>query len=152
MAKNRLLQTDVRTAFYPIFRVGIGGSLNLGNQVWRNALGQQSNGLNGWSLITRIGTMNTVYMYPTGGYYNLTFNNSLFDKNNNHSLSMLEINLGRQISMSYVPWNQSLLGMYIEYRRGDGIVEWMSDNNEFKFLYSGFTHEFDVYENRIICD
>ena len=118
---------------------------------WKNASGMEYNSMQGWSLRRDKNKLNVFYLHPSTYL-------SLFGprpkEGENHPLQLIKIEYSNEMDyyaespkpiLTIIPWDATLLGEDIQYRRGDGKVSWYDDLYRYKFEFDGTRYNFSTY-------
>jgi len=103
-------------------------------QYTANPPGLLPNDMNGWTLRKDKNNSKMAYLYP-GSYYKI-FGNQRPKEGENHPTIMLKFTVS-ELKIEEIPWDESVLGEVLHYRRGDGKVSWFDDLYEVKIEYDG---------------
>lgn len=114
---------------------------------WANPSGLLPNDVNGWTLRKDKNNSEIVYYYPSSYYKLFSSPPQRPKEGENHPNIMLKIMFHPKPQIEEVPWDESVLGEVLHYRRGDGKVSWFNDLYEIKMEFEGGSHNivFNVY-------
>lgn len=104
------------------------------DQKWANPSGLLPSIMAGWVLKRDKNNSSVVYFYP-GTYYQI-FGPVVPKQGENHPNIMLKISFP-EATIEEIPWDESLLGETLFYRRGDGKVSWFNETYDFKIEFDG---------------
>ena len=100
---------------------------------WANPSGLMMNTMTGWKLALDKNTNDVAYLFPKNYF---TLGPQTPQPGENHPKIMLKITFPDLITEE-IPWDESVIGTELHYRRGVGKVSWHSDTYEYKIEYNG---------------
>ena len=140
---NRRYNVDNgKTRFAILFQYSAQPTMQLNRLAWRNPSGMEHNTMQGWSLYKDKISSNIVYLRPTT-YFSLYGPNP--KEGENHPIDIIRIEFSPKPIISKIPWNESLFGNEIHFKRGDGKVYWYDDFYMYRFEFDGVKFDFKSY-------
>ena len=128
---------------YRLFRNSVFDRLHFNSHKWLNPSGLNFNKMQGFSLRKDVNDPMISYLYPSS-YMTIFGGFQKPKEGENHPVNMLKISL-RDNKIEFIPWDNSVLGERVFYRKGDGKVSWYDDLYEFEIEYDGLKGIFTTY-------